>query len=83
MEFTEEMLQAKARELADMVGSVVVDEYLPLEVLELTADILKEDCRLIKQAAEDIKEEQQAIEKLVAGSRKGGAAWQVKQKSIQ
>ena len=35
----------KARELADMVGSVVVDEYLPLEVLELTADFLKEDCR--------------------------------------
>lgn len=37
--------EGKARELADMVGSVVVDEYLPLEVLELTADFLKEDCR--------------------------------------
>lgn len=49
----------KARELADMVGSVVIDEYLPLEVLELTADFLKEDCRQIKQAAQDIKEEQQ------------------------
>lgn len=83
MEFTEEMLQAKARELADMVGSVVVDEYLPLEVLELTADILKEDCRLIKQAAEDIKEEQQAIEKMAAGSGKGGAAWRVRQKSTR
>lgn len=59
----------KARELADMVGSVVVDEYLPLEVLELTADILKEDYRQIKQAAEDIKTEQQAVKELEEGSR--------------
>lgn len=59
----------KARELADMVGSMVVDEYLPLEVLELTADILKEDYRQIKQAAEDIKTEQQAVKELVEGSR--------------
>lgn len=40
MEFAK--LQEKARELADMVGSVVVDEYLPIEILEVTADILKE-----------------------------------------
>lgn len=51
--------RAKARELADMVGSVVVDENIPLEVLEIVADLLKEDCRQIRQAANDIKEEQQ------------------------
>lgn len=56
--------RAKARELADMVGSVVVDENIPLEVLEIVADLLKEDCRQIRQVANDIKEEQQAIEKL-------------------
>ncbi len=57
-------LQEKARELADMVGNEVVDECLPLEVLEMTADALKEDYRQIAQAAEDIKEEERAIEKL-------------------
>lgn len=31
MEMTAEALQEKTRELADMVGSVVVDEALPLE----------------------------------------------------
>lgn len=81
MEFTK--LQEKARELADMVGSVVVDEYLPIEILEVTADILKEDCRLIRQAAEDIKEEQQAIENLERAAGKEGAAWQAKQKSTR
>ena len=44
--------KAKARELADMVGSIVVDEDLPLEVLELTADIL---------AAVEIMEEERAL----------------------
>lgn len=71
----------KARELADMVGSVVVDEYLPLEVLELTADFLKEDCRQIKQAAQDIKEEQQEIQALAAG--KEGKHWQAGRKSTR
>ena len=52
--------KAKARELADMVGSIVVDEDLPLEVLELTADILKEDFRQIKEAAVEIMEEERA-----------------------
>lgn len=47
-------LKEKARELADMVGSISVDENLPLEVLELTADLLKEDSRQIKEAAEEI-----------------------------
>lgn len=51
----------KARELADMVGSIVVDEDLPLEVLELTADILKEDFRQIKEAAVEIIEEERAL----------------------
>ena len=50
-------LKTKARELADMVGSIVVDEELPLEILELTADLLKEDGRQIKEAAEAIMEE--------------------------
>lgn len=54
-------LNAKARELADMVGSIVVDEDLPLEVLELTADILKEDFRQIKEAAVEITEEERAL----------------------
>lgn len=40
----------KARELADMVGSLVVDENLPLEVMEMAADLLKEDCKEIRQA---------------------------------
>ena len=53
--------KAKARELADMVGSIVVDEDLPLEVLELTADILKEDFRQIKEAAVETMEEERAL----------------------
>ena len=53
--------KAKARELADMVSSIVVDEDLPLEVLELTADILKEDFRQIKEAAVEIMEEERAL----------------------
>lgn len=53
--------KAKARELADMVGSIVVDEDLPLEVLELTADILKEDFRQIKEAAVEIMKEERAL----------------------
>ena len=53
--------KAKARELADMVGSIVVDEDLPLEVLKLTADILKEDFRQIKEAAVEIMEEERAL----------------------
>lgn len=48
-------IEEKARELADMVGSVAVDENLPLEVIEMTADILKEDCEQIRQAAVDIR----------------------------
>ncbi len=52
----------KARELADMVGSVVVDEALPVEIIGMVADCLKEDLLQIKQAAVDIMEEQQAIE---------------------
>lgn len=64
MAYTIEELQEKARELADMVGSEIVDGYLPLELLEITADALKEDYRKIVQAAEDIREEERAIEKL-------------------
>lgn len=64
MAYTMEELQEKARELADMVGSEIVDGYLPLELLKMTADALKEDYRQIVQAAEDITEEERAIEKL-------------------
>lgn len=53
--------KAKARELANMVGSIVVEDDLPLEVLELTADILKEDFRQIKEAAVEIIEEERAL----------------------
>lgn len=67
MEMTAEALQEKARELADMVGSVVVDEALPLETLEAVADCPKEDCRQIRQAVQDMQEEQQAIERMTAG----------------
>lgn len=67
MEMTAEALQEKARELADMVGSVVVDEAFPLETLEAVADCLKEDCRQIRQAAQDMQEEQRAIERMTAG----------------
>lgn len=67
MKMTAEALQEKARELADMVGSVVVDEELPLETLEAVADCLKEDCRQIRQAVQDMQEEQQAIERMTAG----------------
>ena len=41
-------IEEKARELADMVGSVAVDENLPLEVIEMTADILKRRLRADK-----------------------------------
>ncbi len=44
-----------------MVGSIVVEDDLPLEVLELTADILKEDFRQIKEAAVEIMEEERAL----------------------
>lgn len=54
-------IEEKARELADMVGSVAVDENLPLEVMEMAADLLKEDCEEIRQAAVDIAEEERAI----------------------
>lgn len=60
--------RGKARELADMVGSVVVEEFLPLEVLEITADLLKEDCRQIRQAAEEIAEEERAVHGINTGS---------------
>ena len=60
MAYTIEELQEKARELADMVGNEIVDGYLPLELLEMTADALKEDYRQIVQAAEDIREEEKA-----------------------
>lgn len=49
----------KARELADMVGSVVVDKNLSMDVLELVADLLKEDCRQIRQAVKEMTEEQE------------------------
>lgn len=67
MGLTGEALQEKVRELADMVGSVVVDEALPLETLEAVADCLKEDYEQIRQAVKDIQEEQQAIERMTAG----------------
>lgn len=67
MGLTGEAVQEKARELADMVGSAVVDEALPLEVLEAVADCLKEDCEQIRQAVKDIQEEQQAIKEMIAG----------------
>ena len=49
----------KARELADMVGSVVVDENLSMDVLEMVADLLKEDYRQIRQAVKEMTEEQE------------------------
>ena len=58
----------KARELADMVGSLVVDENLPLEVMEMTADLLKEDCEEIRQAVVDIAEEERAIHEQRTGT---------------
>lgn len=63
-------LSEKARELADMVGSIAVEENLPLEVLEDVADLLKEDYEQIRQAAEDIKIEQQAIKKMQTAAGK-------------
>lgn len=69
-------IEEKARELADMVGSVAVDENLSLEVIEMTADILKEDCEQIRQAAVDIAEEERAIRlEYSTDTTKGGAAW--------
>lgn len=63
-------LSEKARELADMVGSIAVEDNLPLEVLEKVADLLKEDCKQIRQAAEDIYIEQQAVKKMQAAAGK-------------
>lgn len=51
----------KARELANMVGSVVVDENLPPEVLEIMADLIKEECQQIRQAAVEIVEEERTV----------------------
>lgn len=78
-------IEEKARELADMVGSVAVDENLPLEVIEMTADILKEDCEQIRQAAVDIAEEERAIRlEYSTDTTKGGAAWRAaEQRSTQ
>ncbi len=75
-------IEEKARELADMVGSVAVDENLPLEVIEMTADILKEDCEQIRQA---IAEEERAIRlEYSTDTTKGGAAWRAaEQRSTQ
>ena len=63
-------LSEKARELADMVGSIAVEDNLPLEVLEKVADLLKEDCKQIRQAAEDIYIEKQAVKKMQAAAGK-------------
>lgn len=78
-------IEEKARELADMVSSVAVDENLPLEVIEMTADILKEDCEQIRQAAVDIAEEERAIRlEYSTDTTKGGAAWRAaEQRSTQ
>lgn len=78
-------IEEKARELADMVCSVAVDENLPLEVIEMTADILKEDCEQIRQAAVDIAEEERAIRLgYSTDTTKGGAAWRAaEQRSTQ
>lgn len=62
-------IRGKARELADMVGSIMVDDNLPLEVLEITADLIKEDCKKIRQAAVDIAEEERAANELRTGSK--------------
>ena len=66
-------LEEKVRELADMVGSEVVDGFLPLELLEMTADVLKEDYRQIVQAAADIRKEERAIKNLREGGGVGMA----------
>lgn len=58
----------KARELADIVGSIVVDDNLPLEVLEITADLIKEDCKQIRQAAVEIAEEERAVHGIDTGT---------------
>jgi len=49
----------KARVLADMVGSIVVDENLSIDVLEMLADLLKEDCQQIRQVVKEMKEEKE------------------------
>ena len=60
--------QEKARELADMVGSLVVDENLPLEVMEMTADLLKADCEETRQEAVALAEEERAIHEQRTGT---------------
>jgi hypothetical protein len=55
--------EEKARELADMIGSIVVEESLPIKILKLTAKTLEADYEQILQAAEDIDREQRAIRK--------------------
>ena len=71
MAYTMEELQEKARELADMVGNEIVDGYLPLELLEMTADALKEDYRQIVQAADGHKRRGKGDRKIKVGSGKG------------
>jgi hypothetical protein len=55
--------EEKARELADTIGSIVVEESLPIKILKLTAKTLEADYEQILQAAEDIDREQRAIRK--------------------
>lgn len=63
----------KARELADAFGSIAVDGSITdlavsVEVLEMAARILLDDCQKIRQAAVEIAEEERATNELRTGS---------------
>jgi hypothetical protein len=65
----EDIQSGKARELADMVGNAIVDDFLPLHVLKLMAHCLLEDYEQIVRAAEDMKEEERAADELRTGKK--------------
>lgn len=46
-------MKTKVREWTDIISSVVVNTGLPLEILELMAELLKRDCKRIRQTVEE------------------------------
>ncbi|MDD3040530.1 hypothetical protein [Bacteroides sp.] len=64
--------KVKARELADAFGSIAVEDITGLavsvEILEMAAEFLLQDCKQIRQAAVEIAEEERAADELRTGS---------------
>lgn len=53
--------KAQARELEDTIRSMVIEDDLPLEVLEHMVGILKENIRQIKETVTEITEKERVL----------------------